>query len=147
MNEKKKVIPADEMSVETLDRISDSRFARNTQQSPLDTEAGAGFRSKNPIIAKDSWQVFKNQARAMWLKNYALQSKAKGTNCCQVTKINFSQTKITTPLICLFIVFLIKIIAQDKISDNAPTKSAASPPIFFDVNYQKSLNLSECLQV
>jgi hypothetical protein len=84
MSDKKKVSQSIDHSIETLDRVSDVRNPRNTQQIPLDTEAGRNYKKDQNKITVDSWQVFKNQARAMWLKNYALQSKAKGTNCCQV---------------------------------------------------------------
>jgi hypothetical protein len=51
---------------------------------------------------------------------------------------------------CLFLVFLIKIIAQDKISEDAPTNEAAGPPFFLDLAYNFSVkynNISDCLQV
>lgn len=88
MTDHKKVRPSTDVSIETLDRVSDAKYLKNPQEYALDTEMGP---SSNKLLlnrSADSWQVFKNQARAVILKNYALQSKHKGTNCCQVIEID-----------------------------------------------------------
>ncbi len=69
--------------------------------------------------------------KALFLKNLRLQSKQKGTNCCQ----------ILTPILCILFTFLMKTIAEQNMKVGAIFEPIYTPVKFNNLSYFDERNL------
>jgi len=71
--------------LERLDQDNDNSHSSPTQQNNREQTTNIEFQQVRQSSKKEKG-TFRNQVKAIFMKNLALQKKQVGTNCCQVNE-------------------------------------------------------------